>query len=516
MPPPVKPVQAPIPFVPDQASGLDVLRGASPAAINVIIDANGTVSRRPGIATTSIGPSGGLVDANGTPVKVQALHSTSQGRNYAVTGNELPGLLDVQELTEGNAANYGSFLGKTHPIITETEAMLVIAQSLDPEKVLFDTNEVDALEGSPPSGSHVITNSSRLLLNDAISDRTRVFYSAPALGTSITGHETWNDGITSGSFVAEGRVDPVVAITENSNEVWVFGTTSLQTFQTDATLVYVSQATMEYGCATPFGIIKSDQMFAWLDDKRRFIRSDGRDAAPFSEPIQQTLQDLERVDDCFGYRVITGPIDAFVWSFPTDGRSLVYQQGGGWSTWMSYSDTLANWKPLVISAHAFVLGDNLNLVGLVDGQLGVLRNGENTDLGDRIPAYIDTGFIDRGTDNRKACISVKIAFRRGNTPAVISAGEVVDFDPDCHVTGAGGPDDVSTAEEPFATLQYRDAEGAWRTPFRISLGVSGDRQIVTDLRSMGVYRRRQWRLSFHGTSDFVLAGALEEYLVLDN
>ncbi len=510
MPPPVRPVQEAIPFVPDQASGLDVLRGASPSAINVIIDRNGTVRRRPGIDTTTIGPEDGLAD------EIIGLHSTATGRNYALSVGSFPGKVEVHELFEGSSAAYGSFLGKTRPVITETEAMLVIASSLDPEKVLFDTNEVDALEGSPPSGSHVITNSSRLLLNDAITDKTRVFFSAPALGTSITGHETWNDPLTSGSFVAEGAIDPVVAITQNSNEVWVFGTQSLQTFQTDATLVYVSQATMEFGCATPFGIIKRDQEFAWMDDKRRFIRSDGRDAEPFSQPIQQTLEELERVDDCFGYRVVTGPIDAYVWSFPTDGRSLVYQVGGGWSTWMSYDDGVANWVPLVVTAHTFVLNSNDNLVGLADGRLGVLRNGVNTDLGARIPAYIETGFIDRGTDSRKNCIAVRVALRRGNTPAEISPADVVDYaGPECQ-TPSGTPDDVSVAEEPFGTLTYRDDEGAWRTPFQLSLGRSGDRAIVITIRSLGIYQRRQWRITFHGTTDFVLAGVTEEYLVLDN
>ncbi len=510
MPPPVKPVQAPIPFVPDQASGLDVLRGASPVAMNVIIDANGTVSRRPGIAATTIGPPEGL------PNTVIGLHSTATGKNFAITAVVLPGIGVVRRLVTGAQIPLGGGLGKTRPIIAETEAMLVIAQSLTPLKLLFDTLGVSALLGGPPSGSHVITNSSRLLLNDAIGDKTRVFFSGPATGTSIIGHETWNDPLVSGSFLAEGRTDPVVAITENSNEVWVFGTTSLQTFQTDATLVYVSQATMEYGCATPFGIIKRDQEFAWLDDKRRFIRSDGRDAEPFSQPIQQTLEELDRVDDCFGYRVVTGPVDAYVWSFPTDGRSLVYQQGGGWSTWMSYDDTLANWIPLVISAHTFILNSNDNLVGLTDGRLGILRNGENTDLGARIPAYIETGFIDRGTDNRKHCISVKIALRRGNTPAVISPPEVIDYaGPECQ-TPTGPADDVSEAEEPFGTFTYRDDEGAFRTAFQISLGKSGDRTIVRDIRSLGVYRRRQWRFTFHGKSDFVLAGVTEEYLVLEN
>ncbi len=99
---------------------------------------------------------------------------------------------------------------------------------------------------------------------------------------------------------------------------------------------------------------------------------------------------------------------------------------------------------------------------------------------------------------------------------MISPAEVVDYaGPECQ-TPSGTPDDVSVAEEPFGTLTYRDDEGAWRTPFPLSLGKSGDRQIVITIRSLGIYQRRQWRITFHGTSDFVLAGVTEEYLVLNN
>ena len=56
--------QEPINFGPNQESSYDELGGASPSAINVIIDEKGTVYKRPGIATYSVAPSS-VVDGNG-------------------------------------------------------------------------------------------------------------------------------------------------------------------------------------------------------------------------------------------------------------------------------------------------------------------------------------------------------------------------------------------------------------------------------------------------------------------
>lgn len=475
-----------IPFVPDQASGLDVLLGASPAAMNVIIEAGGAVQRRPGIATTTIGSPAGVGQ------KIQALHDTATGRRYMVSGS-LPGLQDVHELLTGAEAIRGTYSGQTRPVIAETEALLVIASGRAVTKVDFDTNLVSPLGGLPPDGSHAISQNSRLLLNDAAGDRTKIHYSAPTQGTAIVGHEQWGPQVTaigtSGFFTAEGRVDPIVAIAESTSEVWAFGTTSLETFQTDAQLIYVPISLIEHGCKAPYSIIKNDQTFCWLDEKRRIVKSDGRSAQVLSGPIQQTLQDLATVDDCFGYRVVLGPIDVLVWMFPTDGRAFVYSQSGGWSTWMGQADGENNFKPLPISAHTLLRGSNENLVGNDDGVLGVLGMDAETDLGTRIVAHVTTGFLNRGTDMLKACRSVRLGLRRGSAP-------------------------VTTA--PSAVLQYRDDEAEWRDAIHVDLGRSGDRQIVMEERSLGVYRRRQWRFIFADTTDLVLAGVTEEFEVLEN
>lgn len=475
-----------IPFVADQASGLDPLMGASPVAMNVIVEADGAVQRRPGVMATTFGSLAGVSEP------VQAIYDTATGRKYMITG-VLPGTQNVYELLAGTQILRGFYTGNTRPIIAETEAILAVASGRRISKVDFSTNAVSPLAGPPPDGSHVISQNSRLLANDAAGDRTKIHYSAPTQGTAIVGHEQWGPQVTaigtSGFFTAEGRVDPIVAIGENSSEVLAFGTTSLEAFQTDAQLIYVPVGLIEHGCAAPYSVIRNDQKFAWLDDKRRFVMSDGRSAQVLSGPIQQTLQDLATIEDCFGYRVTLGPVDALVWTFPTDGRTFAYQIGGGWATWMGYDDGENNWQPLRISAHTFIRGSNENLVGTLDGVPGVLSMASETDLGQRIVAHVTTGFLNRGTDMRKACRSVRLGLRRGSAP-------------------------VTTA--PSAVLQYRDDEAEWRDAIHVDLGRSGDRQIVVEERSLGVYRRRQWRFNFADTTDLVLAGVTEEYEVLAN
>jgi hypothetical protein len=483
-----------IPFVPNQSSGIDVLVGGSPAAMNVIVDAGGAVQRRPGFTTYARG--GGQVSAK----PIIALRQTAGQGLYAVAG-DVPGAYEVYELVDGGALRLSdeghAFSGTFRPVIAETEAMIVIASGVEVRKVEFAglVDTVELLGGSPPRGTHIISQNSRLLINDTpIGDKTKINYSAPSQGTATVGHEQWGDQLTaigrSGFFTAEGRIDPVVAIAESSNEVFAFGSSSLEMFITDSNLIYTPVSLIEYGCATPYGIIKSESSFSWMDEKRRIVTSDGRTAQVISEQIQQSLQDLVRVDDCFGYRVTLGPVDALVWSFPTDGRTFAYQLGGGWSTWMGYSDVLNNWIPLTISSHTFVGGVNENVVGTAGGVVGQLRMDAETDLGERIVAHIDTGFLNRGTDNRKLCRSVKLGLRRGSSSAATNA--------------------------PNATLQYRDDEGAWRHALEIDLGRSGDRRIVVEARSLGVYRRRQWRFNFAGTTDLVLAQVTEEFDILKN
>jgi hypothetical protein len=481
--------QAPIPFVSNQESGWEELAGASPVAINVVVDGKGAVRRRPCIAPYSGAPLQPI-----TTLGFSAVYATANGLLFAVDNH--PTAKTIYLVRASGASVVGTLNGPGRPIIAETEAQLVFAAGREIARVRLSDYRTTALPGCPFKATHVVAHDSRLLCNDVGVGgmKTVINYSAPALGSATTGQEQWGDQITalgtSGFFSAEARPDPVVALHDNVNQIFAFGTTTLQTFGSSADAVYAPVGTKELGCQAVYSIIKNDQEFAWLASPRRFVTSDGRQQQFISEAIKGTLDSLARVDDMFGYRVLANFADALVWTSPTDGRSFVYQNAGGWSLWMAWDDARSVHGRFPVNC--LTLMGNDNVVGLADGRIAMLDPTASADAGpysfvgnQRVVAHVTTGFQDRGTDRLKQCLSAKFTLRRG-----------------------------SSAVAPIAFLQFRDDLGDYCTPIPVSFGDSSDREVVIAVRGLGVYRRRQWKWTFSETADHVLAAASEEYEVL--
>lgn len=477
---------AQIPFGPQQADGLDVLGGAQALAVNVVTDPLGSVRRRPGVRAASW-----LHNAPFGGAPCIGLFVTSEGETIAATG-EPPGDVRVWRVSpygaadlEATPAAHVTASGRLE--FAETEAMVVFATGRAIHKVEKFGWKMARLGGGAPLASHVVAQGARLLANDMSGDRTKVHYSAPTLGKYATvGHEQWGAKITaigkSGYFTAEGRPDPVVALAENSNEVFVFGASTLQVFAPDTSLVYAPVATREFGCLAPHGVVKIDQDFAWVDHRRRIVRSDGRTLEVLSDPIQGDLDVAARIDDAFGFRAKVGYADLHGWSLPTDRRTFVMQAGVGWGQWATWED--GRLGPCPIRATAFDATRGVTVAATDRGTLGVMDADAQTDLGLPIPVRVETGFIGHGTDARKHCRALRLVLRREN------------------VAGSG-----------TAMIRWRDDEGAWGSPIEFSIPDAEDPPVVT-FRSLGVYRRRQWRLDCHSDAPFILTRATEEFDVL--
>lgn len=472
-----------IAFGPSQKQA-EELGGAPPACFNVVVDKVGVIRRRPGLRSYSQAATS-VVNANG----ISLVYAAQNGKLYAVDNH--PTTKRLYEVTSGAALDLTTttgykLQGTLRPTLAETEAMLVLAAGDDPMKLEFATAQTSALGGTPPKASHVIANSSRLLLNNVVQYLDRINYSDTAAGSSITGHETWS-GISAGFFTAEGRPDPLPALWENTNEVFGFGSTSLQYFTPDGSTVYAPVTTKESGIAAAYSIIKVDQNFAWLDHQRRFVMSDGRSLNVLSDDIHGDLLGMSTVSDCYGFRVLTGTAECLVWTFPTDGRTFAFQVGAGWSQWAGFDSGTANWVPMTISAHHLRAGSTVNVVGTTAGTIRELSDAVTSDDGTVIVARSRSGFIDRGTSARKNCVRVMVTLRRGA---------------------------AATAPGPFGYLRWRDDLGPWSTNLPVGFGSIGDTTTVLEFRSLGVYRTRQWEFEFSGDVEFSLVSVVEEFEVL--
>jgi len=477
--------QAKLIFGNNQESGHESLSGASPVAMNVVIDSKGTVLRRPGIKASLLASSA-AIDANG----IDALHATYTGKTYAVSGLILRSIYDVGPSGFTNLSTLGSgsdMVGSQRPVFSETEAIVAIAAGAAPEKIVLATNTASRLGGGPPNATHMISHGSRLLANTPDVDKSKIQYSGLAAGNSYANHEVWALAGISGYFSGEARADPIVALHENTNLVFAFGRSTLQTFATDSVYVYAPAQTINLGCAAPYSVIRIDDSFAWLDDHRRFVVSDGSSYNVISEAINRNLMEMADISTCFGYRIYAPPVDCLVWTFP-DGRTFARQTNSGWSQWMERDATANVWKRLRINCHCYHPSESANLVGTTDGHVYEMSTQAADDMGTPIMAVVETGFQNHDTEQKKHCVSITMSFKRGAS---------------------------QSATRTYACLRYADSPDEWTDPIRIDLGHSGDRYPVVQFRSLGVYRKRNWKLEFSSSEELALSGVTEQYEILE-
>lgn len=472
--------EAPLRLGPIQSDSYEELAGGSPAAINAVVDALGAVRRRPGFSASALAPSA-TVDAAG----IHGLHVAANGLVLATSGFEAPG--KIYRLTPAAAVQLGSpIFSYQRPQFAETEAIVAISGVGTLRRVdLASPYAHTALGGSPPNGSQIISHAGRLLTDDP-NWNGRINYSAPAAGSSTAGHEQWGAVVTalgnSGFFTAEARPDRLVALRDNTNEVAAFGATSTQFFVPDAAFVYVPLSTKEYGCSASASVVRDEESYAWLDHRRRFVMSDGRSFQEIGAPVRAAVEGFSRVDDCFGLRVIRRFFDGIIWTFPSEGVSLVFQKDAGWSTWLGWSTSTNNYAPLGFTAAANTPDASEVLVGTSTGTIRKLDFESQTDEGDPVPFSVTTGFQNHQTDLRKQCLCLRLTLRRG----------------------------VHVAQDGEIKVEYRDDPGSWVTARTVGLGKTGDREPVIHLRGLGVYRRRQWRITATGSEELTIASAVEE------
>lgn len=457
-----------------QESGNQQLSGAPPLAVNVVIDGSGALRRRPGIATWA-----GFPSTVPEVREIEGITSFDDEVYWVTSTRQLwrtdPDTATATALSDGTAA--ALLAGSARPVFAETKTRLVIAGGDVPEKVDIGESLAERLGGSPPVCTNVIALASRLFVNDKTSNTTKghIRYS----GTGVIANESW-DALDYAE--AEARPDDIVALRENSNEAFAWGETTLQVFSPDPIGVIAPGRALNIGCSAAHSVIRADEAFGWLDDQRRLVVSDGRGVDELSAPISGTLDGINTVSDCYGFRVNADQFDCLVWQFPTDGRTFV--NAGAWSQWQGWDASVGSFTALGIKAHYFWPAQNLHLVGLATGQIAKLDYATSTDLGTEIKAEAWTGFQDQGTDEIKHCTALHLAFKRGQS---------------------------STAPE--VRISWRDDLGAFCSPIRVSLGVTGDSYPVVELRSLGTYRRRQWKFEFSDAADLVLASARETFSV---
>lgn len=463
-----------IPFGGGSESGLERLGGAVPPAVNILTDATGWFRRWPGMSTWSDFPTT-------IPNASKVIGMTT----WEASGLEvLVYVTEDRQIWYRNAPGYVTALstatvttrldGTLRPTFAKTKTRLVIAGGGALQE--WDGGPVTSrLGGPPPNASHVAAISQRLVV--------------PVAGTSgqfqwtdagETNHETWP---ALNVAETEARPDPLVALHENSNELWAFGTKTFQTFAPDANVIWAPQTTRQVGCLAAQSIIPiPDQAaFAWLDHDGGVIITDGRSVErPAVPAVDKTIKQIATVSDCWGFRAPLHGHDLLGWVFPTDGRAFVYDRTyQRWLEVRSYAS--GEWQPWVAASYYYWEAKKLHLIGLASGQIVKLDMDAVTEVdGKVVKGETVSGFLDHGIKSQKQDIVMRVPLKRG--------------------VGAAG-----TTDPPVVELSYRDGTGGFNGPTRVSLGGAGDYSPIVEKRILGrPYHMREWKAELTATVETLM------------
>lgn len=462
-------------------SSLEELSGAEPIMWNLLADAGNAVRQRPGLRAWADFPS--VVPNASAPIGMYAwrtylIYVCADRTIWAVYA---PG--DVRALSDATALT--RLDGSLQPIFTYDADRVVITGGGAPQK--WEGVGLSArLGGSPPSATHIAYDSQRFVVN-VYDDSGIIQWTPPGVGN----HETWTvAGVGSGGFTeAEASPDALLALHVSTNEVFAFGTQSLQVFIPDGSVDFVLATTLSIGLGARFSVIDTDASYAWIDERQRIVESAGRDLEILSAPLMaDSIAALPTVDDAWGFRARIGSFDLLVWAFPTAERTLCYDRGSKkWSEWKTW--TGAEWSGWIGRSYYYWADHNVHLVGLDSGEIVEMTFDAYQDMTLNLRGVSRTGFRDMGTGARKLCQRLQLVMKRGAT----------------------APGSVA----PKAEVRYRDDLGGFQDAVSYSLGAA-EYPPTIEKWGLGMYRDRQYELTFENNAEFVLAAAREFVEVADS
>jgi len=114
-----------------------------------------------------------------------------------------------------------------------------------------------------------------------------------------------------------------------------------------------------------------------------------------------------------------------------------------------------------------------------------------------IHVEVTSGFTDHGTTAQKHCKTLLLKFKRTFSDLPIPT-----------TTPAG----VLVSPSGVVRISKRDDIGDWKLVKEVQL--SSNRSPAIQIRSLGVYRTRQWKVEYSGGDDLQLVSAQEEFEIL--
>ncbi len=340
---------------------------------------------------------------------------------------------------------------------------------------------------APTNATHICVIGQRLISNDLATDAKRHQFFFTDLGDGSD--SSWGSGLN--NQVAEARPDEIVALYENTSELFVFGASTLQVYGigTDPVAPFSQANTLNVGLYAVYSPTRVDDRFAFIDNRRRIVMSDGRQVEVISDDIESWLR-ANDIEDAWGWRETSDRWDILFFHFAAARRTLGYNlKTKAWFDESRFDGAVTREMP--IGAYAYRESDNVHLYGSsIASAIYQRSTSAGTDRGtDVVVCERMTGVHRFDSYKRKRSNRIRCVLRRGTS-------------------GPSGSADV-------LEVRVRDDGEDWSEWEQVSIGNDGDQIQYVDVFLGGVFVGRQYHFRYAGTDDTALIEAHDEVQELD-
>jgi len=293
-----------------------------------------------------------------------------------------------------------------------------------------------------------------------------------------------------GEFVsAERKPDDVASIVAEWGEIAFIGEETIEyryNSENAAEPFATIPVTTNGGTFAPYSVQVVDNGLFFLDNERNVVRVVERSLKVLSNAIAKDLQALETVSDAIGMNIQCDGLRLYVITFPTEDKTFVYDyKQNDWYDWGFYDSTNALYQRWLGNCSVYMKKWNQHLVGSRrDGKIYEISTDYHDDDGSFIRNYVETGWINHGTNAWKGCAVLDLYLERGSG--------------------------IASEVEPDIFINFRDNNNIeWSNDRNIGLGKIGQRDVNKKIRQLGRYQRRKWRFVMTDDVPFALLGAEE-------
>lgn len=426
----------------------------------------------------------------------KAIFTASAALGVGVDGMFYWAEKDVVMLCGGGDIYQLTYVSNT-PVVTKLTSTPLLNQGTPVSMTVDGTNFYAAnggrivcttLNGTPAyiADPDAPTNVAQIAFLDgyilAIDSSNKFYWSDVNAGTS------WN----ALSFAsAAGSPDLISALKVFNREVYLFGQRSIEVWENDGTTPFsrIPGGYIQSGCSAPSALVEDENSIYWLDENRRLVRFAGKSVERLSTRFDRELQRLSKVSDAIAQKIQIDGYVFFIFSFPFDNRTLVYNQtADDWGEWGKWNLTDAKYDRWIGNSYCYAERWGLHLIGRNDSLIvSELNKKYANDDGDTIRLARTTGHIDNGTGQTKQCNELRFRAKRG----------------------AGMSDRV-----PKLMLRYKLDNKNWSNIKEFSLGNIGEYDLtLRDIRRHQ-YRTKQYEFTATDAVDIVFSNAEEDFEVL--